>query len=344
MKLFGCKFRPDNLDKLFSLLFKLVLTSGVLIIFSYSISIGYYPAGLTLGDGLLFIAATLAFGLIYSLMVSVMLGVGILFSWWLFRIYWCAKKKRGVSFRIYSPYADSVILTFCLIVFICTLLIIDGKNAALMAYMTLLIAAIYAVFFKLSDHEENGAGACACDCFVIRKLTQVAKWICSLKILSFFSKVRSLIVKLARYIFNENEAPIPKAEKPENTKKVKLFLALTIYFTPLALGSFNTTLLVSSMLLTGVRTSHVEVFFKDEYKKFLSASKIPDLDTYNVNILFRGAGSSSVIDLCGNKFIVPNDQFFYSQKIKETEKSEKAVSTGKTNPACTTAKQVDKKP
>lgn len=53
---------------------------GVLITIIYSGSIGYYPAGLTIGDVLFFVAASLSFSFSYALVVFVLLSAGITLS------------------------------------------------------------------------------------------------------------------------------------------------------------------------------------------------------------------------------------------------------------------------
>lgn len=70
----------DNLDKFVSLLFKLSLAAGAMVLFSYCASIGYVPENLTAGDGIYFSLLAVAFGFML-LMTSLLLGVPGLILW-----------------------------------------------------------------------------------------------------------------------------------------------------------------------------------------------------------------------------------------------------------------------
>ena len=66
----------ENIDKQLDLISKIIKIAlqlgvgiGALIILIYSGRVGYYPTGLTIGDGLLFIAVALSFGFSYSIVV-----------------------------------------------------------------------------------------------------------------------------------------------------------------------------------------------------------------------------------------------------------------------------------
>ncbi|CCJ97235.1 hypothetical protein ACV6RK_001680 [Cronobacter malonaticus] len=70
----------DNLDKFVSLLFKLSLAAGAMVLFSYCASIGYVPENLTAGDGIYFSLLAVAFGFML-LMTSLLLGAPGLILW-----------------------------------------------------------------------------------------------------------------------------------------------------------------------------------------------------------------------------------------------------------------------
>ncbi|TOQ02636.1 hypothetical protein CGH03_23250, partial [Vibrio parahaemolyticus] len=70
------KVRMEEIEKQLDLVPKLIKISlqigigvGALIILVYCGGVGYYPSGLTIGDGLLFIAVALSFGFSYSILV-----------------------------------------------------------------------------------------------------------------------------------------------------------------------------------------------------------------------------------------------------------------------------------
>ncbi|ELY4158314.1 hypothetical protein SMZ39_000989 [Cronobacter turicensis] len=70
----------DNLDKFVSLLFKLSLAAGAMVLFSYCASIGYVPENLTAGDGIYFSLLAVAFGFML-LLTSLLLGAPGLILW-----------------------------------------------------------------------------------------------------------------------------------------------------------------------------------------------------------------------------------------------------------------------
>ncbi|WP_336286989.1 hypothetical protein [Cronobacter dublinensis] len=70
----------DSLDKFVSLLFKLSLAAGAMVLFSYCASIGYVPENLTAGDGIYFSLLAVAFGFML-LVTSLLLGAPGLILW-----------------------------------------------------------------------------------------------------------------------------------------------------------------------------------------------------------------------------------------------------------------------
>lgn len=69
MKLLAVGEQLDITSKIIKISLQLGAGIGALIIIIYTAKVGYYPSGLTIGDGLLFIAVALSFGLCYSMVV-----------------------------------------------------------------------------------------------------------------------------------------------------------------------------------------------------------------------------------------------------------------------------------
>ncbi|OOE83848.1 hypothetical protein BZG73_10700 [Salinivibrio siamensis] len=59
----------DLTSKIIRLIFQFFVSAGVLVVLFYCGRIGYYPTGLTVGDGLIFVAVALSFGFTYSMVV-----------------------------------------------------------------------------------------------------------------------------------------------------------------------------------------------------------------------------------------------------------------------------------
>jgi hypothetical protein len=108
---------------------------------------------------------------------------------------------------------------------------------------------------------------------------------------------------------NNNESD--SEENIKSKRKVRLVFMLSIYLIPLVVGRFQSNVLDQTMRLIGVRNENAVVQFKDGYKKFVES----ELDkrkqsTYKATVLFHGFGTSSVLEISGKRFVVPNDDYF----------------------------------
>ncbi|MDO4636355.1 MAG: hypothetical protein Q4B13_02245 [Lautropia sp.] len=85
--------------KLASIFVKLSVSLGFIEYLLYSFRIGYFPQGMTIGDGFLFIAISGCFGAFYVVFLSSMVSIGILMSWILrpvlSGVIWCVLKKTN---------------------------------------------------------------------------------------------------------------------------------------------------------------------------------------------------------------------------------------------------------
>lgn len=118
-------------------------------------------------------------------------------------------------------------------------------------------------------------------------------------------------------------------------RKIKISIVFFILVMPFLITKYKKDLIFKAVEMAGVRSGEYAVMFKDEYKKFIVSSGVEDRPVYKVLVVTRGLGSSSTLELCGQRFVVPNEQFFYSKGAEENLKL---------NSACIKAKQIDEEP
>ena len=108
----------------------------------------------------------------------------------------------------------------------------------------------------------------------------------------------------------EKQSKDGTAQKKQN-RKAKLFLMAAIYLVPLFVGRFQGNVIDQSMRLIGVRKESVTVLFQDDYKKFVDSSlNTKDKTLYEADIIFSAFGVTSVLQIEGRKFVVPNEKYF----------------------------------
>lgn len=83
-------------SKLFKVASQIVVGVGALLVFFYCGRIRYFPTGISLGDSIFFIWASIAFGIIYSIWVYVLYSIGTLL------IYIITKLASCLRFAVYS--------------------------------------------------------------------------------------------------------------------------------------------------------------------------------------------------------------------------------------------------
>jgi len=82
----------ENISKLFSIVIKTCLALGCSLVVSYLVRIGYFPQGLSLGDGLLFLMVAIPFGVFYALFLYSILSLGVALYWSIKRFFRCYTK------------------------------------------------------------------------------------------------------------------------------------------------------------------------------------------------------------------------------------------------------------
>ena len=115
----------NSISQVIKFCFQLCIFFGAVITIFYCGYIDYYPTGLTLGDTLFFIVASLAFAFVYTLIFLVLLSTGITISpflrWvqpliiWMITIVFKLKKRNVIIKKIDFPLVSGSYSIFALI-------------------------------------------------------------------------------------------------------------------------------------------------------------------------------------------------------------------------------------
>ncbi|AKX54624.1 hypothetical protein AKN90_02075 [Thiopseudomonas alkaliphila] len=246
---------------------------GALIILIYCGGIGYYPSGLTVGDGLLFVAVALSFGFSYSIVVFFLFCTAIVLTpfWRVLQVIFVHAHKLWLKINKRPGEAESL------------------KFPPLTSDQLLgvaLIGIIGVIFILISFFKDF-------ELFIGLVLSVILMAFCYLLLNSVSEK--------------QEDTEVQK----ETKKKVKLAFILSIYLIPLVVGRFQGNVLDQTMRLIGVRTDNAVVQFQKDYKPFVESSlDTKDRNHYEAKVLFNGFGTSSVLEIEGKRFVVPNSQYF----------------------------------
>ncbi len=143
---------------------------GVIVTIIYCGSIGFYPSGLTIGDTLFFIAASLAFAVSYTLVVLAILAAGITISPFLrrlqlgvisiFNIYRRHRKKEEIKSKINFPkigpenYATLFVGLF-FIILVLSMYSKDFDQAFSLTLATLSMSFCYGAWYTKPANPKN---------------------------------------------------------------------------------------------------------------------------------------------------------------------------------------------
>lgn len=129
----------------------------------------------------------------------------------------------------------------------------------------------------------------------------------------FVGLISSVGLMALCYLFltSTNSDESDSEETKESKRKIRLVFMFSIYLIPLVVGRFQSNTLDQTMRLIGVRNENAVVKFKDDYKSFVE-SELGEKkqSTYKAIVLFHGFGTSSVLEISGKRFVVPNDDYF----------------------------------
>lgn len=272
MQLESLEKQLDVLIQIIKISLQLSIGVGALIILIYCGGIGYYPSGLTAGDGLVFIAAALSFGFFYSIIVLFLFCTAIVLT-----PFW-----RVAQLIIARTY---------------TLLSITKKRTRKEDDLQ---------FPPLTSDQlgVTAIGLFGVVLIAISFLKDIELFVGLTASVALMALCYLLMISMKK---NQDDS-----EQQGNTNnRVKLAFALSIYLIPLVIGRFQGNVLEQTMRAIGARTDSAVVRFRDDYKDFVDASLGNNaVNLYEARILFNGFGTNSVIEIEGKRFVVPNSQYF----------------------------------
>ncbi|MEZ8321693.1 hypothetical protein [Vibrio splendidus] len=263
----------DSMTKGLTLAFKVSTAFGVTIALYYCFSLSYYPKGLTLGDGIFFVALSLVFGFIYLAFTLMLVSVGALLNKPFRVLIWLLSMVNNIILRVKRQPPKYIKIDFPslsiekLIFSLFGLLLVasnfsDFKSAIRILSTVILVAIMYATIFK------------------------------NLEILS---KIKYKQEKTVR------EANL---QREISGKTPKLIVMLLI--TPLLLGGIGDNVINASMSLTKVKSNNVVIHVKEPYTTLLSEYGIDGKDSnfgkdykkyVSANILFDYVGVNTILSV-----------------------------------------------
>lgn len=290
----------DSLSKILNISFKLSMLVGGLCLLTYSVRIGYFPKGVGLGDGLIFLILAACFGFIYIFFLSGLLGFGI----WFYPIL-CAfqnfvlfvrgiinkkknKQTENKKIKFIRPHIDSFLFGIIGLIFIFILGQSDYRVLLNLVLTSVMLAFFVAGFLELSEGSKE------------------------------FNK------SLISPIENKNAISEHHArDKIMEIKKGQIVMFLIALLFPLIMSGVSGTLLEGAMKIAGIRKDMTVVYIKPPFSELIPI-KLHDataIDLKNntkafkdILILFGGVGKNTVISFKLNdkeqKLIIPNESIF----------------------------------
>lgn len=146
------------------LLFKLGVGAGALLMFAYCSSIGFYPTGVEVGDGLFFVAIALCFGFSYTLVVMFLGSAGAVLSTVLKPLFVLMEKKfakdvgkvrRLQPFKLTAEYTPVWIVGTLALVFMVAYAIKDAEAALMLFGAAVVMAVGLAGLSPMADSGEQ---------------------------------------------------------------------------------------------------------------------------------------------------------------------------------------------
>lgn len=261
----------EIIPKILKVALQLGIGVGALIIIIYSGKVGYYPSGLTIGDGLLFIAVALSFGLSYSIVVLVLFCTAVLLT-----PFW--RVGQYILLKTYKLWLKVKRSTHQPEEFKFPPLTSDNVGIAFIGFIGLLVISLS--YNKDPDVFSGLAGSV-------------------------------LLIAVCYLLYNSLDASEDDTENQKRSKKkVQLIFVFAIYLIPIIVGKFQGSVLDQTMRLIGVRSDTAIVQFDKGYQSFVNdILKKESKKTYEVKILYNGLGSSSVIEINDKRFVVPNTKY-----------------------------------
>lgn len=270
---------------------KIAILAGGMCICAYSLEIGHFPQGLTIGDGLLFMLTAACFGIIYVFFIGSLVSLGVVISPVIkgcLKLYMLTYKLRNerAPTQVYD-FAKFQWLHLIFSVFSLQIIFWLGKNDS-HAYWNLPLLSV-ALYFFYSTYLSSG------------------------------EKVRKLKSSL-QSVVQVGDKDSSVKNKIENLWKVQVVSLALILIIPMFVSGVTGQLLNGAMRKAHVRIENATILVKGPYASLLpsatQAAVQPLPNQYikfeNISILFTGLGNTTVLAFkdggTEKRLELPNDQ------------------------------------
>ena len=281
----------EGLLTVMTLASKMGIFIGGICVLAYSLKIGYFPQGLTVGDGLLFMLTAASFGVIYIFFIASLVALGVTASPLirsLTKMYLWTYKFRSTPkpTQVYD-YAKFK-WTYVAFAFFGILFVWALGNKDHSAYWNLPILSV-AIYFFYSLYLSSG------------------------------EKIKDLENSLVS-VFKADEKNSSSIEKIEYLRKAQIFSLGVILVLPMFLGGVTGQLLDGAMRQAHVRIENSIVFVKEPYATLIPVAArstfqpLPDqyVKFEKITVLFKGLGTTTVLSFVEGavekRLEIPNDQ------------------------------------
>jgi len=309
----------ENISTLVGTAAKILTSTGCLIMIFYFLRIGYFPQGLSLGDGILFLTAAFCFGAIYTVFIYCMMSFGIVLSpifglaqkfiFWLFDVILKSKTKSRYAWAPFTP------------------------SQKLIAIPGALLLIVLAVFWRENDKYI----------YITLILSIAVIYLCYSIALDAYDKYRNNpkdVMFIQKESENHTESENKMQLNPEKTdpalwhKRAFRVGAFGILIFPLIISGAAGPLLDGAMRLAQIRIEKPILHINAPYSDLLP-SALKNLDTLaapgftvfnHVTVLSRGVGNATVIAFDDHDHVrrlaIPNDQIIVETVKKRPLPSE----------------------
>jgi hypothetical protein len=286
----------EALLKVLTLASKLSILIGGICISAYSLEIGHFPQGLTIGDGLLFMLTAACFGIIYVFFVVCLVSLGMALSP-------VTKFFLGIHLWTYK---------------------FRSAPKPVPVYEFAKFKWIYVIFAVFAVMFIVGLGRRDMNAYWNLPLLSIAMYFFYSTYLSSGDKMRAIEASL-QTIVQIDEARDSSKGKIENLRKAQILSLVVLLLMPMFNGGVTGQLLDGAMRKASVRIENATIFVKEPYATLLPSAKRSTIQSLpnqyvkfeKIVILFRGLGNSTVLSLKDGtnekKLEVPNDQLIVGQ-------------------------------
>ncbi|MGY3727465.1 MULTISPECIES: hypothetical protein [Cobetia] len=281
------KSKIDSISSILTILFKLGLFLGVSIFLIYCLDIGYFPSGVTLGDGLVFILCAIVFSFLFAMFMIPNISLGVVLVSVISLFLKCCVKilnikrcKYGEEKEVYNVKYFNMFVVF----------------VALLGFIVIL------GFSWPSDIDDMGAGA------IIYSFLSIS--FLNLLLISFVNGLMLclwiMFVKRRTKLHDYQSGSVKSTHSPNDLLVFSGVIFFLMVIITVGFGGMGSRILVGSMNTLGLRSENVIVHVKKPYDVYadlhgviISDSKFGPLykSIKGVNILMNGLGDNIVIEV-----------------------------------------------